>query len=472
MRYFVPAVDYPSGRRLVDPFDGGEFADRLITGLSRDSTRFRRSAAAIVRGTSFRGEIERRPEDRGDPRKVGWTFVVAHDDPRRAEIVEALEPLARHRGMADPRAPLVFEPRDEAEWADWLEETFSTLDGKARPLYFLLAGDPTRLPFSLQAFLDVAAAVGRLDFDDVEDYRRYAEKVIRLERAETPATTREAILFATDAGVDDPTYYSRRYMAAPLSKHMQDRLAFRVNEIFGEQATRDNLMSALRGAHPAVVYTASHGCAAFSKPDEVQREVNGAIHCQPGSNGARGDKALFAARDVPFDEPFLEGAIFFQFACLGYGTPAESHFAHWFPEVRAEHTTADFVAALPKRLIAHPRGPVGYIGHLDLAFLEGFTDADAPDIVEPWHHRLDPFADALDKLLQVQPAGLALERMNSLAAHLSNAIVNGHDRIKRRPTADTPAFRKNLASTFVRLGDARNYMLFGDPAARVRIADA
>ncbi|MGZ9190290.1 MAG: hypothetical protein ACXW39_09570, partial [Nitrospira sp.] len=29
---------------------------------------------------------------------------------------------------------------------------------------------------------------------------------------------------------------------------------------------------------------------------------------------------------IPANEPFLEGAVFFQFACYGYGTPAQSDY--------------------------------------------------------------------------------------------------------------------------------------------------
>ncbi len=37
----------------------------------------------------------------------------------------------------------------------------------------------------------------------------------------------------------------------------------------------------------------------------------------------------------------------------------------------------DFVAALPKRLLAHPRGPIAYAGHRDTAWRHGFADAPA-----------------------------------------------------------------------------------------------
>ena len=38
---------------------------------------------------------------------------------------------------------------------------------------------------------------------------------------------------------------------------------------------------------------------------------------------------LITAEDVDGEQPFLEGSVVFQFACFGYGTPAESDFRHW-----------------------------------------------------------------------------------------------------------------------------------------------
>ena len=130
----------------------------------------------------------------------------------------------------------------------------------------------------------------------------------------------------------------------------------------------------------------------------MQRRVNGAICCQ-----ATDGDWLSTPDNVPDDDtPFLEGAVFFQFACYGYGTPDKSDFMHWLgqPALNAE---ADFVAALPKRLLAHPRGPIAYIGHVDTAWLHGFDDPDSPLILDAYHERLRPFITALNVLFTVQP---------------------------------------------------------------------
>jgi hypothetical protein len=470
VKFYLPLLNYPSGKPLLAPIEAEAFTDLLMRGFARDFSGMKELVVTTSRGAAFRGEIERAIDDRGDPVRAGWTYVIHADDPQRHDLIDAMEPLARERGMAKPREPLLFDGRAAAEWNDWLEEEYATLAGKSRPYYFLLVGSPEWLPFELQSYLDVTAAVGRIEFDEVADYESYVKKACRRAAPQVDLSARKAVFFATDGGPSDPTYYSREYLAKPLAMHARDRLGVDTQTLFGSDASRRNLTAALRNENAAVVCTASHGFGAFGSEDSVQRAINGAIQCEAEGAVNSADDILFGARDVSRDEPCLENGVLFQFACFGYGTPAESNFAHWFLEVLSQHGARDFVAALPKRLAAHPRGPIAFIGHLDLAFLQGFTDADAPDLVEPWHARIDPFADALGKLLAGQPVGLALEYMNTRAANLSSVIVNRYDRMKRGKTKDTPEFRMNLASTFVQLNDARNYMLFGDPAARLRIA--
>lgn len=315
---------------------------------------------------------------------AGWTYLLHADDPRRDDIIRILRPLAEHRGMTDPAAPLLYG--GEADWQRWLEDNY-TSRGERRPHYILAVGGPRQIPFHLQSFLDVAGMVGRVEFEDLADLEAYVRKVVRLEQHDSPVASPTAVFFAPDSGQDadgnrDPTYYSRRYMAAPLARRAA-AWGFATRMIEGEEASRDHLMEALGTGRPALVYTASHGIAAIGQDLDTQQRMNGAICCQRTGNET-GHEWLFTGDDVPDDpdDPFLEGAVFFQFACFGYGTPAQSDFSHWdvgYPETTAPE---DFVAALPRSLLAHPRGPIAYIGHVDTAWLHGFDDPDDPGMPE------------------------------------------------------------------------------------------
>ena len=54
---------------------------------------------------------------------------------------------------------------------------------------------------------------------------------------------------------------------------------------------------------------------------------------------------------------------------------------HWLQEPTL-NSERDFVAALPKRLLAHPRGPIAFVGHVDTAWFHGFDDPNNPLTVE------------------------------------------------------------------------------------------
>jgi hypothetical protein len=331
----------------------------------------------------------------------------------------------------------------------------------------LIVGGPDQVPFRIQSLLGVAAAVGRLDFDSVRDLKPHVDKVVRLETAPHPTTSAEEICFAPDGGPKDATYFSRRFMAEPLVDRIRSR-GFRIpTPLLGDDATKTNLQSALENGKPTLVYTASNGAVAKDESFEVQKRLNGAICCQRLAGGPSDDR-LYSADDVPLDRPFLEGAIWFQFACFGYGTPAESDFNHWRRKPQM-NTTHDFVAALPKRLVAHSRDPAAFVGHVDLAIVYTSEDPNDPLFVNRWHDRLEPFAQAVDVLLEAQPVGIAMADM-SKRYDVGNALLtSAFDNLQR----DNPQLLYDpaeLVEAFITRNDAQNYFVFGDPAVRLRMS--
>lgn len=463
------------GQRLFPGIESQAFTNRLIEALALNGQRVKQLARAGERGVVFRGEQRRTTIDVGDVSAAGWTFLVNRDDPRRADIIAALEPLAKHRKMDDPASPLLYVACDSADWGSWLEDSYHALalEGKRVPRYVLIVGGPDQVPFGFQSLLDAIANVGRVDFPSIDQLAGYAAKLIRLQQAPDPVVNREAVVFAPDGGPTDPTFFSRRYMAEPIADLMATDLKLATTRILGDQATKSGLTAALGGKKPAFVYTASHGLGALSEPIDVQTRYNGSICCQ--TQGQLTLDALFGADDVPSDDqPFLEGAVFFQFACYGYGTPAVSEYAHWIDQAGRETKNADhdFVAALPKRLLAHPRGPIVFIGHLDTAFLHGFADAAAPETLDRWHNRIQPFVSAVRTLLEVQASGLAMQSMNERYSTLNALLANTYDRIQRGKIQWTDASQARFLDSWITRGDAQNYMVFGDPGACLRLPAA
>lgn len=239
MKILANGINYSTGEPLINALDEEEFARRVAGSLVQNAASLR---APSTRGvpTTFRGEFGRQPTvDLGNPRLAGWTYLIHRDDPNREAIEAALKPLATYRAMAD--APLIFA--GEEDWTKWLTEKYLSIPQRKRPYYVLLAGDPELIPFRFQAMLDVAACVGRVDFDSVDDLKTYVDKVIRLEDAPEPVTTAEVLFFATDhgQGIDgsyDATYYSRRFMIDPLRKFVESTGLFKVTAMLSETATK------------------------------------------------------------------------------------------------------------------------------------------------------------------------------------------------------------------------------------------
>lgn len=458
LRVYGLGLDVTNGNRPFQPLDEEALGRSVLQGLH-----------ALPLMAFRQTEVERRPmADHGDPRAAGWTFLINATDPKAEEWKEAIRPLAEHRGMPRPGEPLLFHGEDPDSWHDWVLDLLGPFRER-RPHYILIVGGPDRVPFALQSLLDSAAAVGRLDFDTPEELRTYVDKLLRLETAPEPRVSRRCLVFATDHGWGDPTWLSRRYLAQPIAARIREHHGMEAEDLAVFDATADKLLRRAEEASPAFVLTVGHGQTVSADDEGLRRRHNGAVICQPGAGGP----ALVTGEEVAKTERFAEGAVFFHFACFGYGTPAVSGFSHWLPHLPERNSESDFTAALPRRLLAHPRGPVAYIGHLDVACLHGFDDAENPLEMQKtgarWHNRLGPFVDALDRLLTVQPVGLALETMNK-RFDLANAVLANHwNKQRLGKLVETPELLARLADTFILRSDAQNYLVLGDPAARLRI---
>lgn len=340
-----------------------------------------------------------------------------------------------------------------------------TTDPERVPHYLLILGGPERVPMSFQYQLDVSYAVGRIAFDDVESYARYARSVVAAEEGRVIRPRRVSFL-AVENPDDRATARSAEDLVSPLAHALaaSPRSAgWQVELDRGPAATKRRALELLGGdgeKAPAIVFTASHGIA-LDPDDARQRERQGALLCQdwPGPEAWQGELApehYLAASDVA-DDHDCAGQIAFVFACYGGGTPAEDGFPLARRHGDGPPAWASFVAALPQRLLAHPRGgALAVVAHVDRAWTCSFDWRDAPG------RQIGAFEEVLARLVERRPVGWALEpfgrRYAEIAAQLSDEELERY--YQRSPDPG------RLASWWTAAVDARNYVVLGDPAVR------
>jgi hypothetical protein len=249
-----------------------------------------------------------------------------------------------------------------------------------------------------------------------------------------------------------------------LKKPIHEQVGFERTLHASDEATKANLLSALSGKKtPAVVFTASHGLAIKAgQPNQVKNQ--GALLCQdwPGY-GAVTPKQILSAADIDKDAN-VNGLVAFFFACFGAGTPGEDQFLMDLSSGAASPPLAPkpFAAALPSRLLSHPNGSaLAVIGHVDRAW--GFS-IQPPNSTTP---QIAPFRNSLGGIMTGAPVGHAMvsqfgQRYAALSAALLNAVA------PTLPASARPTDQA-LVTFWIERNDAQNYVMLGDPAARVRI---
>jgi hypothetical protein len=85
---------------------------------------------------------------------------------------------------------------------------------------------------------------------------------------------------------------------------------------------------------------------------------------------------------------------------------------------------------------------------------------------------MQPFVHAIEQLLAVQPSGLAMDGMNRKYSIANALLTTAYDRQRRGTLTWTPDSSRRFVDSWIVRSDAQNYLVFGDPAARLRIPDA
>lgn len=451
---------------LVSPMDYDKFTNILVDALSRDKEGFKEEALLTMRASATRGGFEFHSPNLNDPLETKWALLLSGKDKDAKRIETTLSPLVEHR-----KGQVIFGPEsdDLSTLEDWIFNEYTQKLDEERPYYILIAGGPDSVPFRFQYLLDAHAAVGRLSFDELDDYANYAKKVVEFESRDEYSVQKRAVFFAPEHDGDAPTFLSRHHMTDPLVARAQEK-GVPVSYLAADEATLVNLLSTLRGGAgstaPALLYTASHGLGVPGPNEDARKGLQGAICCQDYD----GEAGVFSAETVPTDS-FLHGSIVFTFACYGAGTPKNSDFFHWIkdPGLLACRPDQDFVAALPKRLLAHPQGPLVFIGHIDPAWVHCFADPAHVATDKGWGSRMGPFRLTVEHLLDGATVGYAVKKFNEVYSFLSVRLAGMEDQFRRdRMRGQDPRWTRQMVDTWITRNDTQNFIVLGDPAVKAK----
>jgi hypothetical protein len=334
------------------------------------------------------------------------------------------------------------------------------------PYYLLIVGDPEAIPYPFQAQLDVQYAVGRIWFETVEEYERYARAVVAAESGAT-ARPRRITFFGPRNPGDGATELSADFLIAPLAERMgatvNGGIPWEVRLHRAEEATKGRLGTVLGGADtPALLFTASHGMG-FPNGDPLQLGHQGALLCQdwpgrPAWQGPIPPEHYFTADDVKADAD-VAGLIAFFFACHGGGTPRYDDFAHRSEWKKREIAPRAFVSSLPRRLLAHPKGgALAVVGHVERAWSQSFLWRSSEG-------QTDVFESTLGLLRKGWPIGAAMEYFNQRYAELAALLTMEIQKAQLGETVDAA----RVSSLWTAHNDARSYVVVGDPAVRLAV---
>ncbi len=464
---YFNGVDGASGDYLLPPMTPADVS-KVATGVPMDEDQLKELKWWHERSTSGHYGVKEGVDPK-DLSQSGWGVIFAYDaDPAVRDALKELLDWRKQQAGDDYREYSGAEGyRPDESKLDFLARHGAgpgPADPQKVPYYLLIVGDPEAIPYRFQSQLDVQYAVGRIHFDQLQDYAAYAHSVVEAEK-QGLSLLRQAAFFGTSNPDDPATNMSAGDLVTPLSESMaKENQGWKVDQWVGEKATKANLSALVGGKQaPALLFTASHGMG-FPNGDPRQLSHQGALLCQnwPGPHTwkqAIPEDFYFAANDIGEDARLL-GMIAFHFACYGAGTPRNDEFAQQAFRSRQEIAPHAFLARLPQRMLAHPKGgALAVMGHVERAWGYSFSWGKAG-------RQLAVFESALKRLADGYPVGAAFEKFNERYAELSSDLSVTLEDIQFGKKADP----YNLAGMWTANNDARNYVVLGDPAVRLMVS--
>jgi hypothetical protein len=390
------------------------------------------------------------------------------------------------------RVPSDMTPQQARAW----RAEYERVPASDRPGYLLILGDLHEVSHELQQELMVSAAVGRLCFTDAEGqpdragYEAYCAKVCDIEarRAEWSASARLLLYAAHDGTVaSQEGYYDLIRECYRDAKAEKDEQLARMDlQLFGrsddhEWYTSDTdpaarartLLHHAQMSDPAVLMSLTHGLAVS---DPAQRPAHQGAPVLGEAAGRRRSEVL---DQTFFAQRFLPRGFWFIKACFGAGTPAASVYEHWLESLYelggyagnprdalaylASPPVRPFIARVPQVALAHSDGPLGVVGHVDLAWTYGYQGVDetSPRDTRP---EPGPYYDVLRMVLCGHRFGAAVASLSDKAQQIGTHLASLYGSAEiSGGGAEQRLLRDWL---WMRYHDLSGYILLGDPACQ------
>lgn len=426
--------------------------------------------------------------DLDDLQAQRWGVIVP-EGKRGDELLARVRPLIAKRAedqgaeVAVMRVPNDARCKTVTGAAEWSREFYDDQSGSQAdiPLYQLILGDLDEVPLAIQQFQSARhGRVGRLHFDAPDGYDAYVEKLLRWEKAEARKQPARLVVHTAhdNSGALRTGHKGLIEPLIELLENEQDKGRLRVSEVAvggGDpfMPDPDGFLNDTESSEPGVLFSLSHGLGGPAdgwRKEEDRRGRQGAMHFGSRDPVTGADLATRA---------FMPGGVWFMFACYGAGTPDVSAYKHWLErlaklgKVKSAGDVLSglkgpkpFIAALPQRVLANPKGPLAFYGHVDLAWTYSFQDG-----VDASKRRPGQFHRVVDPVLRADRVGVAVAELTRTMASTETELVGLYDEDARTGAASREAAEDiRRAYLWMERQDLAGYVLLGDPAARLPVS--
>ncbi|WP_050024914.1 hypothetical protein [Verrucomicrobium sp. BvORR034] len=411
-----------------------------------------------------------------EPRDVGWGVIYGAAVGQA--LKEKLRPLVEHRGG---RGLQGREGRTVVEYLGHYRTGWgAAVDPDHFTYYLLLVGAPSDdLDWDFQRGLAIQNAVGRLDFstdparpesindaDALEAYDRYVRSILRAESI-APDRAPRVGLFPVVEPRDAATALAREHFMLPLKLSLErarpvGKRRIEVVDVDPEETCQRDWHAFLQREDLSLYFSSSHGMEwSGNNPNLryqgalVMRDGSAIRHAPPLKDVKKAPAGLFTGLEKDVS---LEGRGLICFACHSGGSQKSGSdtgglFAEFCSSAHHNQTSL-----LVKRLLSHGGGAATFVvAHVNSAFSFSFQTLEGRDFASH-------FKALISRLMRGWPVGPSFEA--SMIPWRHATLQQYQEAFPYKDLAGHPFQEEFPWRAFARF-DAENYMIFGDPAARL-----